>query len=63
MLSNSNYNKGIAIHEQIKYNIHYNKHPMFDIVCAGMADKLLKHKYNSNLTEEQREALNKITSK
>lgn len=63
MLSNSNYNKGITIHEQIKYNINYNKYPIFSIVYASMADKLLKHEYSNSLTEEQREALNKITSK
>jgi hypothetical protein len=41
MLTESNYTKGNAIVNQIKYNIAYNKKPLFDIVCAGMAHRLL----------------------
>ena len=52
MLTESNYTKGNAIVNQIKYNIAYNKKPLFDIVCAGMASRLLQHQYASGLTDE-----------
>ena len=41
MLTENNYNKGIQILEQIKYNIAYDKAPLFDIVYCGLAMKLL----------------------
>ena len=63
MLNVNNYNKGISILEQIKYNIKYDRKPLFDIVCAGMADRLLNHEYNDDLTEKQRTILQQIANK
>ena len=63
MLTENNYNKGIQILEQIKYNIAYDKAPLFDIVYCGLAMKLLNHEYNNELTEEQRSALQEIANK
>lgn len=60
MLTESQYLKSEAIYEQTKYNINYDKKPLFDIVCAGMASRLLSHEYSSDLTDEQKEALNNI---
>lgn len=60
MLTESQYLKSEAIHEQTKYNINYDKKPLFDIVRAGMASRLLSHEYSSDLTDEQKEALNNI---
>lgn len=63
MLTNGNYEKGMVSHEQIKYNINYDKCPLFDIVCAGMASRLLNHEYSVDLTDEQRDLLQKIINK
>lgn len=62
MLTENNYTKGNAIIEQIKYNINYNKKPIFDIVYAGLASRLLQHQYASGLTDEQKEILNNIAT-
>lgn len=62
MLTESNYAKGNAIVNQIKYNIAYNKKPLFDIVCAGMAHRLLQHQYASLLNDEQKKVLNNIAT-
>lgn len=62
MLTKSQYLKSEAIHEQIKYNINYDKKPLFDIVCAGMASRLLSHEYASDLTDEQKEILNNVAT-
>lgn len=62
MLTENNYTKGNAIIEQIKYNINYNKKPIFDIVYAGFASRLLQHQYASGLTDEQKEILNNIAT-
>ena len=60
MLTEANYLKGEAIIERIKYNIDYDKKPLFNIICAGMASRLLQHDYSSELTDEQKELLNNI---
>lgn len=60
MLTESQYLKSETIHEQTKYNINYDKKSLFDIVRAGMASRLLSHEYSSDLTDEQKEALNNI---
>lgn len=60
MLSKSKYQFGLAIAEQMKYNINYDKSMLFDVVCAGLAEKILNSIYSEDLTEEQRNALNKI---
>lgn len=52
MLTENNYSKGEAVFEQTKYNINYDKKPLFDIVVAGMASRLLQHQYSLMLTDE-----------
>lgn len=60
MLTENNYSKGEAVFEQTKYNINYDKKPLFDIVVAGMVSRLLQHEFSSDLTDEQKELLNNI---
>lgn len=62
MLTENNYTKGNAIIEQIKYNINYDKKPIFDIVYAGLASRLLQHQYSLTLTDEQKEILNNMSA-
>lgn len=61
MLTENNYSKGEAVFEQTKYNINYDKKPLFDIVVAGMASRLLQHQYSLMLTDEQKEILNNMS--
>lgn len=63
MLTENNYTKGMAMNEQIKYNIAYDRTPLFDIVCAGLAAKLLASEYANELTDEQRNVLESIINK
>lgn len=62
MLTSDIYNKGKAINEQLKYNIDYNKSLLFDVICAGLASKLLASQFADTLTEEQVTTLNKIVN-
>ena len=63
MLTQDNYLYGKEILEQIKYNIAYNKAPLFEIVKSGLANRLLNHQYKDLLTEEQINVLQQITNK
>ena len=63
MLTDNNYNKSLKILEQMKYNINYDKSHLFEIVCSSMANKLLNHEYNDDLTEHQRDVLQQIANK
>lgn len=63
MLTEDKYTNGLTTLEQMKYNINYCKAPLFDTVCVGLADRLLNHEYSTELTEEQKEALNNIIQK
>ena len=62
MLTDNNYLKGMASHEQAKYNINYDKKPLFDVVCANLAHKMLIQTL-VELTDEQREKLEHIINK
>lgn len=62
MLTEKNYTKGIEANEIAKYNINYCKKPMFDIVCANLADNLLNQQI-IDLTDEQIEKLEKLINK
>lgn len=62
MLKIDKYNKGLAILEQTKYNINFNKCTLFDIVCSNLASKLLNSEY-VELSPEQEEILTKIVNK
>lgn len=63
MLTYDNYLKGVTLNEHIKYNIEYDKLPLFDIVCSGLASRLLSYTYADELTEEQRVKLETIKNK
>jgi len=62
MLTHDNYVTGKEILEKIKYSISYNKAPLFEIVKAGFASRLLNHKYRDILTEEQINLLQQIAN-
>lgn len=62
MLTDNKYTAGLAIAEQLKYNINYNKAPLFDVICASLASKLLNQQY-VELSTEDVEKLNKIIKK
>ena len=60
MLTVNDYNKGIIVHNQIKYSVVHNNAILFDIVCASLADRLLVHEYSVDLTDEKINRLQKI---
>lgn len=60
MLTKDKYTTGLAIAEQLKYNIAYDKAPLFNVVCVGLAARLLNSQYVEELTDNQIAALNKI---
>lgn len=62
MLTDDKYTAGLAIAEQLKYNINYNKAPLFDVICANLASKLLNQQY-VELSTEDVEKLNKLINK
>lgn len=63
MLTSNNYLKGVELNEQIKYNINYDRKPLFDIVYSGLASRLLSHEYVAELNEEQMAVLETIKNK
>lgn len=52
MLTKDKYDNGLRIHEQLKYNIRYNRRKLFNVVCSNLASKLLNSTFASELTEE-----------
>lgn len=62
MLTQSNYLYGKEVLELIKYNIAYNKAPLFEVVKSGLASRLLNHAYKDMLTEEQISILQQIAN-
>lgn len=62
MLSEKNYLKGKVVENTTKYNINYDRHPLYDIICANLASKLLTQEYVS-LTDGEREKLESLTNK
>lgn len=63
MLNENNYKKGLIIHEQTKYNINYDRQPLFDIICSSLAQRLLDDPFSADLTAEQKEVLNNLINK
>ena len=63
MLTSNNYAKGVALNEQVKFNIMYDKGPLFDIVYSGLAFRLLLHDYATELNEKQKAVLETIKNK
>lgn len=62
MLTADRYTTGLAIAEQLKYNINYNKAPLFDVICVNLASKLINQTY-VELSDEEIEKLNKLINK
>lgn len=60
MLTKDKYDNGLRMHEQLKYNIQYNRKNLFNVVRSNLASKLLNSIFASELTEEQKESLNKL---
>ena len=60
MLTKEKYDQGLNTNEQIKYNIHYNRRYLFNVVCANLANKLLNSVFASDLTDEQKESLTQL---
>lgn len=60
MLTSDKYQEGLSTLEKTKYNINYCKKLLFDVVCSGLANTLLNHEYSKELTEEQKQLLNKL---
>lgn len=63
MLSHEKYELGLSVAERMKYCIVHDKETMFNIVCAGLASKILESDYAGDLTDKQRETLLHITEK
>lgn len=57
MLNEKNYIRGKELNEQLKFNIAYDKTPIFNIVCSKLASRLLQSEYASELTEDERNKL------
>ena len=60
MLTSDKYQEWLNTLEKTKYNINYCKKLLFDVVCFGLANRLLSNEYGSELTDEQRAILQKI---
>lgn len=60
MLNDADYRKSLTMLEQIKYNIHYDRHMLMDIVIRSLARTLLDCSWSSELTDEQQEMLNNL---
>lgn len=60
MLTETKYTTGQAIAESLKYNTAYNKAHLFNVICSGLASRLLGMGYSEILTEEQKALLTKI---
>lgn len=62
MLTNKNFLKGESLLNISKYNINYDKRPLYDIVLANLAYKLLNQPYVT-LTDKERNLLENIINK
>lgn len=62
MLTQDNYLRGKEVHEQTKYNIAHERARLFEIVKAGLANRLLNHEYKTILTQEQINVLQQIAN-
>ena len=61
MLTDSSYQKGLIVLEQIKYDINYDRSILFKIVCAKLANTILNAEtFSKNLTEQQVQKLHEI---
>ena len=60
MLNDTDYRKSLTMLEQIKYNIHYDRRILMDIVIRSLARTLLDCSWSAELTDEQLEILNNL---
>lgn len=60
MLNDTDYRKSLTMLEQIKYNIHYDRQVLMDIVIRSLARTLLDCSWSAELTDEQLEILNNL---
>lgn len=60
MLNDTDYRKSLTMLEQIKYNIHYDRRALMDIVIRSLARTLLDCSWSAELTDEQLEILNNL---
>lgn len=60
MLNDTDYRKSLTMLEQIKYNIHYDRRMLMDIVIRSLARTLLDCSWSAELTDEQLEILNNL---
>lgn len=60
MLNDTDYRKSLTMLEQIKYNIHYDRRVLMDIVVRSLARTLLDCSWSAELTDEQLEILNNL---
>lgn len=60
MLNDTDYRKSLTMLEQIKYNIHYDRRVLMDIVIRNLARTLLDCSWSAELTDEQLEILNNL---
>lgn len=60
MLNDTDYRKSLTMLEQIKYNIHYDRRVLMDIVIRSLARTLLDCSWSAELTDEQLEILNNL---
>lgn len=62
MLTDKNYAKGIVSHKQCKYNINYDRKPLFEVICANIAHKMLTQTF-VELTDDERKKLEYLINK
>lgn len=62
MLTDKNYSKGNILHGLYKHNINYDKKPLFEVVCANLAHKVLTQAF-VELTSAEREKLERLINK
>ena len=62
MLTEKNFLKGVKLNDIAKYNIAYERFPLFEVVCANLAHKVLIQEY-VELTEEERTKLESLINK
>lgn len=60
MLNDTDYRKSLTMLEQIKYNIHYDRRVLMNIVIRSLARTLLDCSWSAELTDEQLEILNNL---
>jgi predicted YcjX-like family ATPase len=64
MLTKDKFEKGLIVHEQIKYNINYDRKSLFNIICARLANRLLSAEtFAVDLTGDQKKMLQSLINR